>query len=133
MKLNTTSQYAIRILSSIAFDDTKRYNAKELSTTLNIPYKYLTKVMTYLVNAQLVESIRGRDGGYKLTRLPEEVYINDILLAVKEDLQEKMCLLTNQNCDQRKRCILHDDWQEPKELIHSMLCDKSLKDLKKLK
>lgn len=89
--------------------------------------------MTSLVNAQLVISSRGRDGGYVLTRLPQDISLKEILIAVKEDLQETHCLLKNQTCDEKNKCILHDEWQKPKELIHCVLLKKSLKDLKKQK
>ncbi len=131
MKLNTTSQYAIRILTLIAIDNEKRYNAKELSQKLMIPYKYLTKVMTYLVNAELIVSLRGREGGYVLNKEAKDIFVVDILDAVKEQIDKKMCLLGVGLCTGSNKCALHDDWQEPKKLLNKMFSKKSLEELKK--
>jgi len=66
MQLSATSQYAIRILVYMAGQkDSQSINAAELAETLLIPYKFLAKIMTSLVKVGLVESIRGKEGGYK--------------------------------------------------------------------
>ncbi len=89
MKLNTTSKYAIRILTLISKNDTDKYNAKMLSEILEIPYKYLTKLMTSLTKAGLITSQRGREGGYVLTKDSNDIFISDILEAVNESLEKK--------------------------------------------
>ena len=129
MRLNTTSQYAIRILIVIAKNCDKRYNAKMLSEELNIPYKYLTKVMTYLVKAKLIDSLRGREGGYVLMHEPDKILVANILDAVNEELDNKSCLLGVGMCTGRNKCGLHDDWQQPKTLLEQMFEQKSLHEL----
>lgn len=129
MKLNTTSKYAIRILTLISKNSEDKYNAKKISETLEIPYKYLTKLMTSLTKAGLVTSQRGRDGGYILTKDSGDIFISDILEAVNESLEKKECLLGAGLCTGSNKCGLHDDWQEPKNLLLKMFEKKSLKTL----
>ena len=87
MQLSNTSQYAIRILAYIANKkDSELINAIEVAKTLDISYKFLTKIMTELVKADLVESIRGRNGGFKLKKSSSEIMVNDILNGVKSEL-----------------------------------------------
>jgi len=127
LKLNTTSKYAIRILILIAKDNIIKYNAKKISETLDIPYKYLTKLMTSLTKAGLITSQRGREGGYVLTKDSDEIYVSDILIAVNESVEKKECLLGAGLCTGSNKCGLHDDWQEPKNLLLKMFEKKSLK------
>ena len=129
MKLNTTSQYAIRIMEFISKDTDKLYHAKNISTQLSIPYKYLTKIMTQLTNAELIQSIRGREGGYSLIKKPSDIRIIEILDAVKESMNEKNCLLGTGLCNKVKKCALHDAWEKPKKSIIDMFFDTTLADI----
>ena len=132
MKLNNTSQYAIRIMTFIAKNDTgKLFNAKVISNKLSIPYKYLTKIMTQLVDANIIKSIRGREGGYSIVKEPSLIKIVDILEAVKECLHDTNCLLGIGACNEQKKCALHDNWKEPKKSMISMFKNTTLEDISK--
>lgn len=127
MQLHNTTQYAIRILSYIAKYGTSRlYPAKELSETLNIPYKFLTKIMTELVKSDFVDSIKGREGGYKLARPAQKISIYDILGSFRELEDDTKCVLGIGECDGNNKCALHDQWVEPRDLIRKMYKDTTL-------
>jgi len=130
MKLNNTSQYAIRILTYIVQNGAEnKYSAKDISEKLNIPYKYLTKIMTQLTEKDIIISTRGRDGGCSIAKKPSEIKIIDILKAVNENLHQKECILGSGPCDERKKCVLHDKWSLPKKEIISMFSDTTLEDV----
>lgn len=132
MKLNTTSQYAIRIMTFIVQNDTEKlFNAKKISEQLSIPYKYLTKIMTQLVDANIIKSIRGREGGYQIIKEPSSIKIVDILEAVKECLHGNNCLLGTGSCNERKKCALHDNWKKPKMEILNMFQNTTLEEISK--
>lgn len=130
MHLNNTSQYAIRILSYIAnYKEDSLVRAKELSETLEIPYKFLTKIMTNLVKQEFILSIQGREGGYKLARPASDITILDVLDKFNESVGDKECLLGIGLCDGSNKCGLHDQWVEPKKLIKKMFKDTTLQNL----
>lgn len=130
MELNNTSQYAIRILSYIANKSNgKLLSAKELSEVLNIPYKFLTKIMTDLVKADFIISVRGREGGAKLAREASTITIMEILKAFNEFNHQEECLLGTSTCNNKKRCALHDQWLKPKGMIEKMFTQTTLADL----
>lgn len=129
MQLNNTTQYAIRILSYIANTHNQLQNAKVLSETLHIPYKFLTKIMTELVKANFIVSIRGREGGYRLARPASEIMILEILNKFGEFLQQNECLLGIGTCDSLNKCALHDQWVIPKEMMIKMYAETSLENL----
>ncbi len=130
MKLNNTSQYAIRILAYIADHKEKSLlSAVELSTALVIPYKFLTKIMTELVKADFIESIRGREGGFKLQKKASEIKVDDILNIFNDSIKEEECILGIGFCNGMCKCALHDQWMEPKLLMQKMFRESSLEDI----
>lgn len=130
MQLSNTSQYAIRILAYIADQtDSPHVNATQLSQTLHIPYKFLTKIMTTLVKNNLILSIRGKEGGYTLKRESSEIMVGDILDIFNDSIQEEQCVLGIGFCNGMCKCALHDQWMEPKHLLQKMFRESSLKDI----
>lgn len=130
MQLHNTSQYAIRILSYIAnHGEDRLYNAKELSDVLVISYKFLTKIMAELVKAQLINSIKGREGGYELSRSASKIKVIDILNIFNECANDDKCILGIGVCDGNNKCALHDQWVEPKNLIQKMFEETTLDNL----
>ena len=130
MQLSNTSQYAIRILAYMAdHKDSKLLNATELAKILYIPYKFLTKIMTELVKAGLVVSIRGRDGGYKFEKETSEIMVSDILAIFNDSIKEEQCVLGIGFCNGLCKCALHDQWVEPRYLMQKMFQESSLEDI----
>ena len=127
MQLHNTSQYAIRVLGYISKNGHERlFSAKELSEILTIPYKFLTKIMAELVKAELIESIKGREGGYKLSKASSEIRVLDILNIFNECEHDHMCVLGIGVCDCNNKCALHDQWTVPRDLIKNMYADTTL-------
>ena len=130
MKLSNTSQYAIRILSYITTQkEQSLITATQLSKNLLIPYKFLTKIMTELVKADLVESIRGRDGGFQLKQDARNIKVDDILNLFHDSIKDEECLLGIGACNDVCKCALHDQWMEPKLLLQKMFRESSLQDI----
>ncbi len=130
MQLSNSSQYAIRILAYMADQkDSRLMNATELAETLSIPYKFLTKIMTELVKAGLVVSIRGREGGYKFKKKTSEIMVSDILDIFNDSVKDEQCVLGIGFCNGMCKCALHDQWMEPKHLLQKMFRESSLEDI----
>ena len=130
MQLHSSSKYAIRIMSFMANNnDIILFNAKDISEVLHIPYKFLTKIMSDLVKANLINSIRGRDGGYKVSRPAEDIAIIEIINIYDEFKHKDECMLGIGKCDGQNICSLHDKWSKPKQLIEEMFENTSLKNL----
>jgi Rrf2 family protein len=130
MVLSNSSQYAIRILAYMADQkDSQLINATELAEILYIPYKFLTKIMTELVKIDLVESIRGREGGFKLNKKSSDIMISDILDLFNDSIKDEQCVLGIGFCNGMCKCALHDQWMEPKLLLQKMFRESSLEDI----
>jgi len=129
MVLSNTSQYAIRILAYMADKKDSQLNATQLAEILYIPYKFLTKIMTELVKVDLVESIRGREGGFKLKKKSSDIKVSDILDVFNDSIKDEQCVLGIGFCNGLCKCALHDQWMEPKLLLQKMFRESSLEDI----
>lgn len=127
MQLHNTTQYAIRILSYLTQQETNcLLSAKGIAEKLEIPYKFLTKIMGELTKAGFIKSIRGREGGYELDKPASEIKISYILNIFNDSLHEEQCILGIGFCNSKNKCALHDQWTQPKTLIERMFNDTTL-------
>jgi len=85
MNFSKTTEYAFRILSFMAQDERRLYNVDEIFGKLQIPYRYLRKMMTNLTRSGFIVSIQGKSGGYKISRITEDIKLLEILIAVDPD------------------------------------------------
>jgi len=113
MNLNVTTKYAIKILEFMVQDSAKKYSAKLLSIELEIPYKYLARIMTMLKNSKLVISSQGKYGGFSLGKNPKDIRLVDILV-VFDDPHDNECVVSDGKCNFKDKCTLHDKWQKPR-------------------
>ncbi|MCK9162195.1 MAG: Rrf2 family transcriptional regulator [Arcobacteraceae bacterium] len=124
MNLNATSQYALKCISFIALEPQKLYSAKEISQSLDIPYKYLTKIMTKLSKNGVLTAIQGRAGGFVLAHDTKQLTIKDVLNALEDD-SYKLCILGGGLCNQDRKCQLHDLWKDPKKVVNNDFLEKT--------
>jgi len=134
MQLSNTSRYAIRILAYMAkHQDEVPINATVLAEALCIPYKFLTKIMTELVNVGFIVSIRGREGGYKFLKETSEIKINDILKVFNDEIVDAECVLGIGYCkgDDNKahKCALHDEWIGSKKVLQKIFKESSIESI----
>lgn len=73
MNLSNTSQYAIRVVSYMTFENETIYSASVLISKLNVSDKYLKRILTQLSDHGILKSTQGRYGGYVLAKSPDEI------------------------------------------------------------
>jgi Rrf2 family protein len=129
MKFNTTSEYAIRVLSHMAISKEKHFSSSTLSAILDIPYKYLTRIMTSLVKSGFIKSQRGRAGGISIAKDLNDIKIEDILIALN-DFDNKSCIMGEGICTGTDVCALHTRWEDPKQMINNKFMKTTLQDIK---
>jgi len=129
MHFSKTTQYTIRALSFLYRYSEKSHSVNTLHKELELPYKYLTKLMTELVKKGLVNASRGRDGGFSLAKDADEIFLLDILEAIGESIEADQCILGFEKCDSSNPCALHNSWIKPKQMIDEMVNSTTLKSL----
>ena len=87
MRLSTKGRYAVVAMSDIALSAKENLvTLGEVSKRQNISMPYLEQLFVKLRRSELVISVRGPGGGYKLARPPHQIRIVDILTAVEENV-----------------------------------------------
>ncbi|MEV6695133.1 Rrf2 family transcriptional regulator [Micromonospora sp. NPDC051196] len=81
MYVSARSDYAVRAMLAMAHRHPELVKAAVLAASQDIPYSFLQGILLDLRRAGLLHSSRGSDGGYSLTRAPEEITIGDVLRA----------------------------------------------------
>ena len=131
MKFSTKSRYALRLMAELArYAPGTTVPLKEISERQNLSLKYLEQIVSVLVRANYLRSIRGPQGGYRLTKRPEEYVVGDILRLTEGSLSPVECLSTDRNdCPRADSCVTLRIWKELDEAIRSVVDKYTLEDL----
>ena len=93
MLISTKGRYALRLMIDLAeHREDGLIPLREISERQNISVKYLESIINPLVKASLVEGIRGKKGGYRLAKKPEDCTLLEILLPTEKCLAPVSCL-----------------------------------------
>ncbi len=132
MKLTSKGRYAVMALVDLArFDNINPVSLRDISLRQNISLDYLEQIFFKLKKNQIVKSIRGNQGGYVLSKSPNDIKLTNILHAVDEKVKTVQCKKdSKKGCNGRAtKCITHNLWDELENHINSFFEQKSLKDL----
>ena len=134
MKLNTKSRYAVMALADLAkFSSHKPVSLRDISLRQNISIFYLEQIFLKLRRKEIVQSVRGTQGGYVLNKKAEEIKLTNIFDAVDEKVKTVQCKKeSKKGCNGKAtKCITHNLWDELEIHINSFFDKKSLDDLLK--
>ena len=129
MHLSKTSKYAIKLLTYMATQDGEMFKSKELCEELDIPYKYLSAIITNLSKSGIIHSSKGRNGGITFTKKLDEITLKDII-DITESTDIHQCIMGFGACQEHEKCLLHDTWKEPKESVVNDFLSQTLQDIK---
>ena len=132
MKLTSKGRYAVMALVDLArFDNINPVSLRDISLRQNISLDYLEQIFLKLKKNQIVKSIRGNQGGYVLSKSPNDIKLTNIFHAVDEKVKTVQCKKdSKKGCNGRAtKCITHNLWDELENHINSFFERKSLEDL----
>ena len=134
MKLNTRGRYAVMALADLAnFDKQNPVSLRDISLRQNISLVYLEQIFSKLKKNNIVKSIRGTNGGYMLTKNPEQIKLSNIFSAVDEKVKTVQCKReSRKGCNGKlTKCITHYLWDDLEMHINNFFDKKNLGDLLK--
>lgn len=131
MKISTKGRYALRVMIDLALH--KEYGLSplhEIAARQGITVKYLEQIISLLTRAGYLQSVRGKSGGYRLMREPEEYTVGEILRATEGKLAPTVCLEPGADlCEREEGCPARSFWGEFYDTINQFLDHKTLRDL----
>lgn len=131
MKISTKGRYALRLMLDIALNDAKTpVRIKDIAERQQISDKYLEQIVSSLNKAGFVKSLRGPQGGYRLTKKPEEYTVGMILRLIEGSLAPVACLDDDiNNCTRADRCPTLILWEKLYDAISDVVDNITLADL----
>ena len=131
MKISTRGRYALRMMLDMALSDSdKPARVKEIAERQEISEKYMEQIMSVLNKAGFVRSVRGPQGGYFLTRKPEEYTVGMILRLTEGSLSPVDCLEEGAPaCNRMDNCTTILLWRKLDDAIGGVVDHVTLQDL----
>ena len=129
--ISTKGRYALRMLTDLAQHTEEGYlSLREIAARQEISLKYLESIAAVLTRGGLLQSQRGKDGGYRLTDVPEKLSVGGILRCVEENLAPVSCIKEGSvSCERAGMCRTLPMWMELDNITNTYLDNITLSDL----
>ncbi|MDC3069397.1 Rrf2 family transcriptional regulator [Candidatus Pelagibacter sp.] len=132
MKLSSKGRYAVMALVDLArFNEINPVSLRDISLRQGISLDYLEQIFSKLRKNEIVQSVRGTQGGYVLNKKAREIKLTNILDAVDEKVKTVQCKKElKKGCNGKAtKCLTHNLWDELETHINNFFDKKSLEDL----
>ncbi len=128
--LNQSAEYALRAAARLSvLPPDGSMQARELADALDVPANYLSKVLHQLAVAGVLESRRGRSGGFRLARPAGEITLEAVVAPFEDVGRYRQCLLGKSVCSDSRPCAAHARWKPVGRLMTSFLTRTTLADV----
>ena len=112
MLYSATIEYALRALAHIAtLEPGERILARDLAAATDVPRQFLGKILHRLAKVDLLDSAKGRGGGFRFQRPAEQMIVSDVVVALEGGDITKICVLGLDLCNDEQPCPMHDQWK----------------------
>ena len=106
MIFTTKAEYGVRLLVELGRQrDGRPRSLKAIAEAEGLPLAYLERIVALLKKAQLVESTRGAHGGYRLTRRPAEIHMDEVVVALEGAVAPMTCFIDESDPTQPGRVL----------------------------
>lgn len=131
MKISTRGRYAVRVMLDLALNNTGEcIKVKEIAARQAISEKYLEQIIAILNKAGYVKSVRGAQGGYRLTKKPEEYTVGMILRLTEGSLAPVACLEEGaEACERCDTCETLEVWKGLHTIVNQYVDGITIADL----
>lgn len=120
-------EYGIQaILYLAAHNDKGLIAAEEIANNLNIPKEFVSKILQSLTDSGIINSKKGRVGGFTLGKSPDQITLLDIVKAIDGLDVFNSCVLGFPECSPEKPCPLHEKWGKLRTQAYNMLSDETI-------
>lgn len=133
MMISTRGRYALRVMLDLAMHEPETYvPLKDIAKRQCISGKYLEAVIKALVSEGLLSGVRGKGGGYKLTKLPSEYSVGDILRLTEGTIATVSCVEcsgSQEECVRAGECLTLPLWQKLNSVVNDFFDSITLEDM----
>ena len=129
--ISTEARYALRVMIDLAeHQDAGYIPLKDIAARQEISEKYLEIIIKILVKGKMLKGLRGKGGGYILTREPSEYIVGDIIELTEGPLAPVACLQPDAEvCNRKDICVTLPLWEKYYTLVHDFFFHITLEDV----
>ena len=130
LKLNRLTDYAVVVLSRLSKQVGMVQTANEISDGTGLPMPTVSKILKLMAGSSLIESHRGVNGGYSLSRGADSVRVSEIIEALEGPIALTACVDgTTDQCTVEGSCPMRGNWNTVNDAIRTALSGVTLADL----
>lgn len=132
MKISTKGRYGLEALMMICLESGQTHiSLKKIAESCNISEAYILQIFLVLRRAGIVDSIRGAQGGYTLSKAPDQIKVAEVLNALEGPLSPVACILDDikNPCNRSERCATRLLWAKVADSLNEIAASITLADL----
>lgn len=131
LKVTRQADYGLLLMAALAFHyaEGDYVSMRHIAENRKLPYRFLGKIITPLKKAKIVEALEGVNGGYRLARPPEKIFIREVLEALGESLSLVRCADSARACQSFCQCFSKKFWRDIQTQVDHLLDNYTVKDL----
>lgn len=116
--ISKTAEYALRAVLFLARKDEEgTTRATDIAQGLRLPANYLSKILHTLGREGVLESERGRNGGFRLARPASGITLAEVVEPFEELGERRECLLGRSRCSDAAPCVAHQQWKDVSQTV----------------
>ena len=127
-RISRLTDYGTLILVYLAEQDGRLCSASEVAGGTHVAQPTVQKLLKVLARSGLVDSVRGADGGYRLSRSPQQINAAQILDALEGPVAITECSMSESQCELESLCHVGGAWQRINSALRTALADITLVD-----
>ena len=104
--------------------------ARQLAQRIGAPHNYLGKLLKTLADANLLQSQKGKGGGFRLAREPQSISLWQVADPIERLDRRSVCILGKPECSDRVPCPAHSRWKKARDAYFCFLEETTLADLR---
>ncbi len=126
-----STEYALRAVVYLAENSSEesRFGIKTIANDLGFPEPYLAKVLQHLVRMKIIQSAKGPNGGFYVSKATMDISLLEIIDANEGLDFFKKCGLGLHECNDAKPCPIHNDYGKFRDGLYKILSEKKIKDI----
>lgn len=128
--LTQTAEYALRAVLYLAAHPNRPVRVEEMSDALGISSSYLSKTLQTLARGRVLNSLRGRHGGFQLAVAAEDLPLMKVVAPFDSVVERRYCLLGRGKCSDATACAAHEAWKATAEQVAKFFRTTMVADIK---
>ena len=129
LRISKLTDYATLIMSHLAMHTGGVESAATIAKALHLGLPTVSKLLKLLAEANLLISMRGSDGGYRLARSPAHITLAEVIIAIEGEVALTLCCESDKLCALTMTCTIQENWKRINQLMLGFLARFTVKDM----